>query len=127
MKEITHQQVNQTIQAVVKFVGKMMLKIAILSSVGVLISFVLYQIKDIEMGASMRIIGAIIALIGLSSVLGQFGMRNDYNYNMSKMRDSKIRELEHDGFMTASSLSFLIWWGLSGTLLFFLGDAMMRA
>ena len=105
------------------YIGKLLIKVGVVVLIGVLISYIVHYFKGFDFGSTMRIVGAIIACIGLSSLLGQFGIRTDYNYNMMKMRDSKIRELEHDGFMTASSLTFLVWMGTSGVILFLIGDA----
>ncbi len=109
------------------FFGKVILRIVMVVLIGLVISFAVYYIKGYSLGTVMRIVGVIIALIGLGSQLGEAGLRTDYNYNMAKMRDPKMLENEHNGFMTASSLSFLLWMGSSGIILFLIGDALLRA
>ena len=49
-------------------------------------------------------------------------MRRDYNYNMAKMRDSKLLANEYSGKLTSDSLRFLILMGTSGVLLFIIGS-----
>ncbi|MDH8677388.1 hypothetical protein QE109_04465 [Fusibacter bizertensis] len=108
------------------YLGKLVIKIGAVVLIGVAISYAIYYIKGFEFGTTMRIVGVIIAVIGLGSQLGQSNIRMDYNYNMAKMRDSSMQAREHDGFMTAGSLSFLIWMGTSGIVLFLIGDAIIR-
>jgi hypothetical protein len=98
--------------------GKLFLKICIVVVLGAAFSFAIHYIKGYQLGSTMRVVGIVIAMLGLGSMTGSSGLRQDYNYNMAKMRDSKMLDNEHNGNMVSGSLSFLIWMGTSGILLF---------
>lgn len=105
--------------------GKFVLKIGVVVLIGAIISFAIYYIKGYSLGATMRIVGIVIVFIGLLSQLGQNNIRGDYNYSMARMRDSKMLDNEYNGHLTSDSLSFLIWMGFSGIVLFVIGSALV--
>lgn len=110
--------VTYWLKVILKSFAKLILKICIVVAIGAALSYALHYFKGFSFGSTMRIIGVVIAMLGLGSQTGATGMRNDYNYNMVKMRDPKMLAREHDGTMMSGSLSFLIWMGSSGIILF---------
>ncbi len=105
--------------------GKLVLKIGTMVIIGAIISYILFYYKGFQLGATMRVVGIVIACIGLASQVGENNIRGDYNYNMAKMRDSKMLANEHNGTLTSSSLMFLLWMGTSGVLLFVIGSSLV--
>jgi hypothetical protein len=103
-------------------IGKLVLKIGSVVVIGAIISYIIFYIKGYNFGATMRVVGIVIACVGLASQAGESNMRGDYNYNMAKMRDSKMLANEFSGRLTSDSLRFFIWMGTSGVLLFILGS-----
>ena len=102
--------------------GKLILKIGTMVVIGAIISYIIFYIKGYHFGVTMRVIGIVIACIGLASQVGESNIRGDYNYNMAKMRDSKMLANEYSGKLTSDSLMFFLWMGISGVLLFIIGS-----
>lgn len=102
--------------------GKLVLKIGTVVVIGAIISYIIFYIKGYHFGVTMRVIGIVIACIGLASQVGESNIRGDYNYNMAKMRDSKMLANEYSGKLTSDSLMFFLWLGTSGVLLFIIGS-----
>ncbi|HSN67537.1 MAG TPA: hypothetical protein VLS94_12920 [Fusibacter sp.] len=102
--------------------GKLILKIGTMVVIGAIISYIIFYIKGYHFGVTMRVIGIVIACIGLASQVGESNIRGDYNYNMAKMRDSKMLANEYSGKLTSDSLMFFLWMGTSGVLLFIIGS-----
>lgn len=121
-KEDIQSKIKLWVTIIAISLGKLLLKICIVVILGAVLSYAIHYLKGYQIGSTMRIIGLIIALLGLGSLSGASGLRNDYNYNMAKMRDPKMLALEHDGRMISGSLSFLIWMGTSGIILFVLSS-----
>ena len=107
---------------VVETISKLVLKVGAVVVIGAIISYIIFYIKNYNFGATMRVVGIVIACIGLASQVGESNMRRDYNYNMAKMRDSKLLANEYSGKLTSDSLRFLILMGTSGVLLFIIGS-----
>ena len=107
---------------VVETISKLVLKVGLIVFIGAIIGYIIFYIKGYNFGATMRVVGIVIACIGLASQVGESNMRRDYNYNMAKMRDSKLLANEYSGKLTSDSLRFLILMGTSGVLLFIIGS-----
>lgn len=105
--------------------GKLILKIGAVVIIGAIISYIIFNFKGYQIGATMRVVGIVIACIGLASQVGENNIRGDYNYNMAKMRDSKMLANEHNGILTSGSLMFLLWMGASGAILFIIGSTLI--
>jgi len=102
--------------------GKLVLKIGTVVVIGAIISYIIFYLKGYSFGVTMRVVGIVIACIGLASQVGESNIRGDYNYNMAKMRDSKMLANEYSGKLTSDSLMFFLWMGASGVLLFIIGS-----
>lgn len=105
--------------------GKLVLKIGSVVVIGAIISYIIFYLKGYPFGATMRVVGIVIACIGLASQVGESNIRGDYNYNMAKMRDSKMLANEYSGKLTSDSLMFFLWMGTSGVLLFIIGSSLV--
>lgn len=102
---------------------RLLVKICIVLIIGTVISFAIHYIKGFELGSVMRIVGIIIAIIGFASLLGGTSIRNDYNYAMAKISNPKIGAHDNSRQMYSDSLSFLIYMGTSGIILYLIGEA----
>jgi hypothetical protein len=120
-KEEIKESLKSNTQYLAKALMKFILKVVVLVFIGAALSFIIHYIKDYPLATVMRVIGVIIALLGAGSLSGASGLRNDYNYNMAKMRDSKLLNLEHTTMMSGS-MSFTLWMGTSGVLLILLAS-----
>lgn len=125
MKTQDNANENSWFVKVAKTIGKLVLKIGSVVVIGAIISYIIFYIKGYHLGATMRVVGVAIACIGLASQAGESNMRGDYNYNMAKMRDSKMLANEYSGKLTSDSLRFFISMGTSGVLLFIIGSYLM--
>lgn len=122
MKSQKSTKENSWFEHVVEMISKLVLKIGSVVVIGAIISYIIFYIKGYHFGSTMRVVGIVIACIGLASQVGESNMRGDYNYNMAKMRDSKLLANEYSGKLTSDSLRFLILMGTSGVLLFIIGS-----
>lgn len=106
-------------------VWKSTLKVAIVVSIGALISLLVYVMSDYQFGAILRVVGVVMACIGLLTQVGQSNIRNDYNNNMHEMTNAKLLEIEHGGKLTSDNISFLLLMGVSGIVLFLIGHVIL--
>ncbi|MCA0386229.1 MAG: hypothetical protein LCH34_11590 [Firmicutes bacterium] len=120
-KEEIKENLKSSLSYLAKALMKFVLKVIILVFIGAALSFIVHYIKDYPLATVMRVVGVIIAFLGVGSMSGASGLRNDYNYNMAKMRDSKLLNLEHTT-MFSDSMSFTLWMGTSGVLLILLAS-----
>lgn len=104
---------------------RLLVKICIVLIIGSIISFAIHYIKGFELGSVMRIVGIIIAIIGFASLLGGTSMRNDYHYAMAKINNPQIGAHDNSRQMYSDSISFLIWMGTSGIILYLIGEALI--
>lgn len=107
------------------YLAKWMLKMVIVISTGALISYLIYLNTEFLFGEVLRFVGVGIACIGLMTQVGQSNIRNDFNYNMQKIRYTKLINIEHGGDLTSSNISFLLLMGLSGIILFLIGHTLL--
>lgn len=106
--------------------SRLFVRIMIVVIIGTIISFAIHYIKGYEFGSVMRIIGIIIAVIGLSSQLGGASIRHDHYTAMARMNTFHSKDHEYDRDLKLSSnMSFLIWMGGAGIILYFIGEALI--
>ncbi len=104
---------------------KWILKIVIVVSIGALISYLIYRNTEFLFGEVLRIVGVGIACIGLMTQIGESNIRRDYNFNMQKIRYTKLINIEHGSDLTSSNISFLLLMGISGIILFIIGHSLL--
>ena len=104
---------------------KWILKIVIVVSIGALISYLIYRNTEFLFGEVLRIVGVGIACIGLMTQIGESNIRKDYNFNMQKIRYTKLINIEHGSDLTTSNISFLLLMGISGIILFIIGHSLL--
>ena len=104
---------------------KWILKIVIVVSIGALISYLIYRNTEFLFGEVLRIVGVGIACIGLMTQIGESNIRKDYNFNMQKIRYTKLINIEHGSDLTSSNISFLLLMGISGIILFIIGHSLL--
>lgn len=106
--------------------SRLLVKIMVVVIIGAIISFVIHYIKGYEIGSVMRIVGIIIAIIGLTSQLGGTNIRRDHYTTMARVTTPQLHEHEFDrDEKLSSNFSFLIWMGSAGVILYFMGEALM--
>lgn len=109
------------------FLGKLILKIGILVGVGTLLSFAINYIMVDKLGEIMCFIGAIYAVIGIGLQFGEVNVRKNYNYNMTRISNTKLFENDYKSYFNEGNMYFMIWMTTSGIILFLIGDAVIRA
>ena len=107
------------------YLAKWMLKVAIVVSIGALISYLIYLNTEFLFGEVLRLVGIGIACIGLMTQVGESNIRKDYNFNMNKIRYTKLLHIEHGNDLTSSNISFLLLMGISGIILFIIGHTLL--
>lgn len=104
---------------------KWILKLAIVVSIGAIISYLIYRNTEFLFDEVLRVVGVAIACIGLMTQVGESNIRKDYNFNMQKIRYTKLINIEHGSDLTTSNISFLLLMGISGIILFIIGHTLL--
>ena len=104
---------------------KWIIKLAIVVFIGAFISYLIYLNTEYLFGEVLRVVGIGIACIGLLTQVGESNIRRDYNFNMQKIRSTKLINIEHGSDLTTSNISFLLLMGISGIILFIIGHSLL--